>query len=105
MKIKVKNVTNKEKKLKTLNGESMVILPGKEKIVGDYSSESRLYIFNLLKDGFEVSKIEDNHMIETDISSEGSRKSSETNLKNSNNDNCQIEEKPKKKRGRPRKVK
>ena len=99
MKIKVKNISNKEKKLKLLNDEIVIIKSNQELIIGDYSEESRSYIFNLLKKGFEVSKVEDDYIIK----SEGSGMSSEESLEETNKDNNQLEEKSKKKRGRPRK--
>ena len=105
MKIKVKNVFNIDKKIKLLNGDQYTIKSNAEKIVGDYSDESRLYIFDLLKKGFEVSKIENENVLDHMLISEGSRMTSDVNLDESNINNNEVIEKPKKKRGRPKKQK
>ena len=73
MKLKVKNATNKNKKLINLNNESITLQSNSEIILGDYSDNQYDYIFKLLQKGFEVSKVEDNYIIK----SEGSGLTSE----------------------------
>ena len=88
MKIKVKNTFNSTKEITFLDGTKHSLKTGESILVGDYSDETRLYIFNMLKKGYEVSKVNDDFALKT--------KSEEiTHI---------IESPPKKKRGRPKKV-
>lgn len=89
MKIKVKNTFNSTKEITFLDGTKHSLKTGESILVGDYSDEARLYIFNMLKKGYEVSKVNDDFILET--------KSEDTTPE-------VIESPPKKKRGRPKKV-
>lgn len=103
MKIKVKNIHKKDKTIKLLNGESYTIKVNNEKIVGDYSDDARKYIFDLLKKGFEVSKISEEYVKDNMIISNHTEMTSEpSNIKANINTN-ETENKPKRKRGRPKK--
>ena len=66
MKLKVKNISNKTKTLKLLDDTSTKLQPNEELIVGNYSNDCYEYIFNTLKKGFEVSKVEDDYIIHSE---------------------------------------
>ena len=106
--IKVKNNLGKNKEITLINGDKYILKDKDEKIIGFYSDDARPIIFKLLKAGFEVSKMLEEHVqdymkIET-VSNDV--KTDSSNLKeNDNKSNSLIEEKPKKKRGRPPKNK
>ena len=98
MNLKVKNTFKTDKKIKLINGIEYTLKSGDEKIVGKYKDVNNSYIFNLLKTGFEVSKISDEYVkdymkIEDNIS---------IKVNNTIDISDKIE-KPKRKRGRPRK--
>ncbi len=103
--IKVKNTFNSNKVIELTNGTKYTLTVGAEKIVGEYSDYLNSYIFKLLKTGFEVSKIEDIYVKDYMLISEGSEKVSKDLNKEVNDVNNENIVKPKRKRGRPRKVK
>ena len=65
MKLKVKNIFTTKKKIKLLSNEEAILQPKEEILVGNYSDslEVKNYIFNMLKKGFELSKVDDNFII------------------------------------------
>lgn len=63
MKIKVKNTFKTAKDITFLDSSKHTLKSEESVIVGDYSDKSRPYIFNLLKKGFEVSKVNDDFKI------------------------------------------
>lgn len=65
MKLKVKNIFTTKKKIKLLSNEEIILQPKEEILVGNYSDslEVKNYIFNMLKKGFELSKVDDNFII------------------------------------------
>lgn len=103
MYIKVKNTFNSNKEITLTDGTAYKLAVGSEKIVGEYSEYLNHYIFKLLKAGFEVSKIEKEHIKDYMLISEGSEKPSKDIDKKSNINNNHNNIQPKRKRGRPRK--
>lgn len=106
--IKVKNILGKNKIITLLNGDKYTLKNKDEKIIGEYSDDVRPIIFELLKTGFEVSKILEENIrdymkIETIL--ESTKTSSNDKKEIVNETNNVNEEKPKKKRGRPPKIK
>lgn len=106
--IKVKNILGKHKDITLLDGTKYNLKDKDEKIIGEYSDDVKPIIFKLLKTGFEVSKILEEHIrdymrIETIL--EDTQTVSNDKTENINNVNTLNEEKPKKKRGRPPKNK
>lgn len=101
--IKVKNTFNTNKEITLTDGTKYKLAVGSEKIVGEYSEYLNHYIFKLLKAGFEVSKIEKEYIKDHMLISEGSENPSKDINKKSNKDNNDVNMKPKRKRGRPRK--
>lgn len=106
--IKVKNILGKNKEITLLDGSKYLLKDKDEKIIGDYSNESKPIIFKLLKSGFEVSKIlKENiqeYMIIKSIKNVTQTVSDEI-INDTNKDIKSDEEKPKKRRGRPPKNK
>ena len=100
--IKVKNTFNTNKEITLTDGTKYKLPVGSEKIVGEYSEYLNNYIFKLLKTGFEESKIEKEYIKDYMLISEGSEKPSKDINEKSNKDN-NVNIKPKRKRGRPRK--
>ena len=96
--IKVKNILGKNKVITLLNGDKYTLK----------NKDERPIIFELLKTGFEVSKILEENIrdymkIETIL--ESTKTSSNDKKEIVNETNNVNEEKPKKKRGRPPKIK
>ena len=105
--IKVKNILGKNKDITLLNGVKYNLKNKDEKIIGEYSDDVKPIIFKLLKTGFEVSKVLEEHIQEhmkIETNPESSQTSSKIKKEITNKDTT-LEEKPKKKRGRPPKNK
>lgn len=104
--IKVKNILGKNKTIKLLNGAHYTLRDKEEKVIGDYSIEAKPTIFNLLKAGFEVSKILKENVQEHMIINSNSKDAQtvpelkKDEIKENTNDKEEI--KPKRKRGRPK---
>ena len=106
--IKVKNILGKDKEITLLNGNKYTLKDKDEKIIGFYSDNAKTIIFNLLKCGFEVSKILEENIQEhmkIDTIVESPKTVSSDTLETNNKSNNETDEKPKKRRGRPRKNK
>ena len=106
--IKVKNILDKDKNITLLDGSEYLLKNKDEKIIGEYSDEAKPIIFKLLKTGFEVSKILEEHikehmMVDTIVTN--TQTVSKNKKEKSNGINNVNEEKPKKRRGRPPKNK
>ena len=106
--IKVKNILGKNKKITLLNGTEYILKDKDEKIIGFYSDDAKPIIFNLLKNGFEVSKILEENIqdyMKIETTSEITKTVSKDKKDKTNKINNIVEEKPKKRRGRPPKNK
>lgn len=106
--IKVKNILGKNKEITLLNGNKYVLKNKDEKIIGEYSDDSKPIIFQLLKKGFEVSKILEENIydyMKIETITEDTQTSSNVQKNLTNKTNNDIDDKPKKRRGRPPKNK
>ena len=88
--VKVTNNTNKNQKFKLPNGNEQELKKDDFIIIGNINEIKNDYIVSLLLKGFKISTIEDDSNSSKDAS---------------NNINIESNNKPKRKRGRPRKVK
>lgn len=96
MQLKVKNTLGKNKNITLVNGDLYELKKDEEKIVGEYSEEIHGYIFNLLKAGFKVCKVINNTSLD-----DSKLKSEKKTNKNNKDNNIEVKDKPKRKRGRP----
>lgn len=88
--VKVTNNTNKNQKFKLPNGNEQELKKDDFIIIGNANEIKNDYIVSLLLKGFKISTIEDD---------------SDSSKDALNNINIESNNKPKRKRGRPRKVK
>lgn len=105
--LKVKNNLGKNKEIKLLDGTKYTLKDKDEKIIGKYSDDIISEIFKLLKSGLEVAKILPENIKEEWLinnNPEITKSPSETILNSSNEINKEVNDKPKKRRGRPPKV-
>lgn len=106
--VKVKNILGKNKEITLLDGTKYSLKDKDEKIIGEYSEDVKPEIFKLLKAGFEVAKILEEHIKDhmmIDTTSSNTRTASKPKKEKTNETNKVDEEKPKKRRGRPPKNK
>ena len=97
--IKVKNILGKDKDITLINGTKYTLKNKDEKIIGEYSDDIRPIIFKLLKAGFEVSKVLEEHIqdyMKIETIPESSQTSSNPKKEINNETNNIDEEKPKK---------
>lgn len=109
MLIKVKNNLGKKVKIKLLDNSEYVLQKNDEKIIGTYDECLNMYIYDLLKIGLNISKIEEayaNNYERLDTKIDDSKMSSDENIIDTIVINNKDEEiKSKKKKGRPKKSK
>lgn len=106
--IKVKNILGKDKKIQLVDESTYTLKNKEEKVIGEYSLDTHPLIFKLLKTGFEVSKIAEENIqdyMKIDTIVESTQTSSKRKKESTDKTNNVLEEKPKKRRGRPPKNK
>jgi|GEM_PF-5153882 len=104
MKIKVKNILDKDKSIELCTGEKYLLKLNEEKIIGDYDDKYRPLIFSLLQKGLEVSKINNEDVKDFMLINMTSSMTLDESSKDINI-NTHTEQTPPKKRGRPSKKK